>query len=651
MFDTSDDRELLSSFVRTKDERAFAELVQRHEGMMRAVAGRVCGDPHDAKDAMQRALVAFARRAGEIRAEPSVGPWLHRATTLEALAVRRQRINRSIREREAMEQQQLQTGSMPQEITVELDEAINRLAPKDRSVIVLHYLERLTFRAIAQKHGGTEAAWQKRGVRALGKLSHMLRRRGVVATGTALGTLLATSSAEAAVPYTAVKTMLNEVLRQHLAAGTQSSSTMLLLMKLKYSFLLSFVGGAVVSYGWNERRTEVAKIPEEKTINHVSDSNRIDESTTHEPAFSLQRIATAIRYHDAQNEVDPNAESRLRALMFSVPEAYLGSVRRLFDDIENPDRFGEIVACFYSRWAEIDLESARLAALSDESYIQPARRGVMLTWLNTSPDVAIEAILKYRTKEDLSILDEFVVWKSQHAPMNAAMLLDLLGESWPKAHRVLFEKVAKAWAYSDPHAAGEWIESYWNRDIRNDLLNELAWKVARKNVQEGLVLADRIDAPDYRRSARIGAIHAWGVHSGHYILTPAKGDQALDLSAGFPAGWNTDEITSLAFGTMMNNWNQYPALIAVAKTEEQKQAVYKGVIKGTSYSQPAVGADAVKNIDAQFASTEEGRETLSSFIKRWVEMDAQAAASWLEQQTSNAKTVIMREAIRNRTDH
>lgn len=132
MFDNSDDRELLHSFVMTKDEGAFAELVRRHGGMMRAVADRFCGDPDGAKDTMQRALVAFARRAGEIRAAPSVGPWLHRAATLEGLAVRRQRVKRSIREKESMEHQQRGTADMPSETAAEPDEAINRLSPKDR---------------------------------------------------------------------------------------------------------------------------------------------------------------------------------------------------------------------------------------------------------------------------------------------------------------------------------------------------------------------------------------------------------------------------------------------------------------------------------------------------------------------------------------
>ena len=153
-----------------------------------------------------------------------------------------------------MEQKQLQAGGMPPEIAAALDEAINKLPPKDRSVIVLHFLESLTFRAIAQKLGGTEAAWQKRGVRALEKLSGILRRRGVVATGTALGGWLAASPTgeAAAIQPGAIKVILDEALHQPLAAGSssQTSTWIFLIMKLKFTLAVCFVCGALVVLGF-----------------------------------------------------------------------------------------------------------------------------------------------------------------------------------------------------------------------------------------------------------------------------------------------------------------------------------------------------------------------------------------------------------------
>ncbi len=646
MTESTDDRSLLRSFVLTKDEGAFAELVRRHQGMMQTVAHRVCGDPDDAKDAMQRALVAFARRAGEIRAEPSVGPWLHRAATLEALAVRRQRVKRSIREREAMEHQHLQTGSMPPEIAAELDEAINRLSPKDHSAVVLHFLENHTFRSIAQKHGGTEAAWQKRGVRALEKLSGMLRQRGVVATGTTLGVWLAANPAEAAVlPSASIKFILNEALRQPVVAGvsTQTSTALLLIMKLKSTLALCFIAGAILSYGLTERYAHPAS-SNKIEITSRSLPSRTDDPRGAESAFSLERIASAISQYDAQDETDSSAESRLRALMFSVPEAYLDSVHRLFAEVENPDRFGEISACFFARWAEIDPQAAWLAALKEGVYLRSARRGVMLTWLNMDSEAALTAMMKNRSDEnDLMILDEFVTVKVQHAPHDAAALIDRLAEVWPRADQKLFEKVAKTWAFNDPGPAGEWVGSYWDRDFRNELLKRFSWRVGSKDYREGFRMANRIDDPEMRQRARCGAMTWWSGKKD--ALLPDVGDPATDISAGFPSDWNLFEVSAFAEGLMRNYTELYPNVLAVAKNETERQAVYRGVIEGAAYSQPAAVSHAVENVDLGFMSTDKGRNSLSAFILRWTEQDAQAAASWIESQPTTPKTELMRQAL------
>ena len=119
-----------------------------------------------------------------------------------------------------MEMQQQAGESMPQEIAAELDGAIDRLMPKDRAVIVMHYFEGHTFRSIAGRLGGTEVAWQKRGVRALSKVAAALKRRGVVATATGLGTWMAAARAEAGLSATKLDSMLGKALQSPLSAST-----------------------------------------------------------------------------------------------------------------------------------------------------------------------------------------------------------------------------------------------------------------------------------------------------------------------------------------------------------------------------------------------------------------------------------------------
>jgi RNA polymerase sigma-70 factor (ECF subfamily) len=89
-----DDRELLAAHV-AGDAEAFGELFGRHRDRLWAVALRTCGDPEDAADALQDALVSAFRRAESYRGDAAVTTWLHRIVVnacLDRLRRRRVRI-------------------------------------------------------------------------------------------------------------------------------------------------------------------------------------------------------------------------------------------------------------------------------------------------------------------------------------------------------------------------------------------------------------------------------------------------------------------------------------------------------------------------------------------------------------------------------
>jgi RNA polymerase sigma-70 factor (ECF subfamily) len=75
--DRDDDAELLRRHV-DGDHEAFGELVRRHRDRLWAVALRTLGDPDDAADAVQDALINAFRRAPTFRGESAVTTWLHR---------------------------------------------------------------------------------------------------------------------------------------------------------------------------------------------------------------------------------------------------------------------------------------------------------------------------------------------------------------------------------------------------------------------------------------------------------------------------------------------------------------------------------------------------------------------------------------------
>src|SRR4051794_6745136 len=88
------DAELLAAHV-AGDADAFSELFSRHRDRLWAVALRTMGNPHDAADGLQDALVAAYRRAETFRGDAAVTTWLHRVVVnacldrLRAAKVRR----------------------------------------------------------------------------------------------------------------------------------------------------------------------------------------------------------------------------------------------------------------------------------------------------------------------------------------------------------------------------------------------------------------------------------------------------------------------------------------------------------------------------------------------------------------------------------
>jgi len=90
-----DDAALLRAHV-AGDPDAFGILFHRHRDRLWAVALRTTGDPEEAADALQDALVSAFRRAGGFRGDAAVSTWLHRVVVNACLdRLRRRRVRRA----------------------------------------------------------------------------------------------------------------------------------------------------------------------------------------------------------------------------------------------------------------------------------------------------------------------------------------------------------------------------------------------------------------------------------------------------------------------------------------------------------------------------------------------------------------------------
>jgi RNA polymerase sigma factor (sigma-70 family) len=175
------DRELLSAFVFHRDARAFETIVRRHGPMVYGVVRRILRDPHACDDAFQATFLVLARSAGRIRRQQSLASWLHGVAHRIARRALCERYRRQ-EQAAAMEQIVANPDLQDVEATYEqqlLDSELEALPRRYREPLVLHYLEGLSNRQVADRLGLTVTAVEGRLKRAKKELRLRMTRRGV----------------------------------------------------------------------------------------------------------------------------------------------------------------------------------------------------------------------------------------------------------------------------------------------------------------------------------------------------------------------------------------------------------------------------------------------------------------------------------------
>src|SRR5450432_493126 len=124
------------------DNEAFGELFRRHRDRLWAVALRTVGDPEEAADALQDAMVSAFRRAGDFRGESAVTTWLHRIVVNACLDRLRRRAARPAvpaGSDQALEALAPQDGDHARatETRLDVDAALQTLSPEQRAALVV----------------------------------------------------------------------------------------------------------------------------------------------------------------------------------------------------------------------------------------------------------------------------------------------------------------------------------------------------------------------------------------------------------------------------------------------------------------------------------------------------------------------------------
>jgi RNA polymerase sigma factor (sigma-70 family) len=209
------DSHLLSRFLTERDEEAFATLVRRHGPLVYGTCRRILGNHADADDAFQAVFFVLARRAGVLKPDRGIGPWLHGVALRVARKQRVRVVQRRLREMAAAKSERVDGPEPGDEFWAVLDEELARMPLPLREVVLLCDLCGQSHAYAAESLGLAKGTVTKRLARAHEELAGRLRRRGITLGVGALSTVLATRAA-ASVPAS----LLVETGRQSVAFST-----------------------------------------------------------------------------------------------------------------------------------------------------------------------------------------------------------------------------------------------------------------------------------------------------------------------------------------------------------------------------------------------------------------------------------------------
>ena len=152
------------------DESALARLVAEHHASMTRVAFVIVGDPTLAADAVQAAWAIAWRRLGGLRDPAQVRAWLVAIAANEARKALQRGRRRPVVDLSASLDRHADGDPADVIGLVDLERALRRLKPEERSLIALRYVAGLDSTEIAAQLGGSASGVRSRLSRILDRL-------------------------------------------------------------------------------------------------------------------------------------------------------------------------------------------------------------------------------------------------------------------------------------------------------------------------------------------------------------------------------------------------------------------------------------------------------------------------------------------------
>jgi RNA polymerase sigma factor (sigma-70 family) len=185
----------LRQYIESGSDEAFRLIVEMHIDSVYSQCVRQLRDRTLAEDVTQSVFILLARKAAKIPKGAVLGGWLFNATHYACANARRTANRRAKQEQKAARMRQ-EIISSPQsndtwsEVEPYLDDAIARLATRERDAILLRFFQNQSMRDVGTALGISEDAAKQRVFRAMEKLRGYFADRGLAMPSVTLAACL-----------------------------------------------------------------------------------------------------------------------------------------------------------------------------------------------------------------------------------------------------------------------------------------------------------------------------------------------------------------------------------------------------------------------------------------------------------------------------
>ena len=176
-----DDNALIDKFL-AGDSKAFNILVEKYKRKIYLTAYRLLGNHEDATDITQEVIIKMYNDLKNFRRESSIYTWLYRITTNLSLNELNKRKIRNFFDFDEVEEwlfkdekQSPELSYRENELSNKIQEAINKLPEKQRTVFILRYYDGLSYEEISEILGTSVGALKANYFHAVNKLQKELK--------------------------------------------------------------------------------------------------------------------------------------------------------------------------------------------------------------------------------------------------------------------------------------------------------------------------------------------------------------------------------------------------------------------------------------------------------------------------------------------